>query len=124
MAITLDSLAGNAGGDPAAADQVRTALAVLLRRRLRQADVVGRCGTDDFAVLLEDITETDALRLSERLREEFGTLLHIGAGGPFTATFRAGVAALQDGERLSSWSERAARAGAAGPPTAPSPGTS
>ena len=52
-------------------DQVLVRLAGLLRARLRQADVVGRYGGEEFAVVLEDLTADEATRLVERLRTDF-----------------------------------------------------
>lgn len=76
-------------------DRVLSALATLLRRRLRQSDTVGRYGGEEFAVLLDDITETDALRLLRRLLAEFSALAHQAPdGSAFHATFSAGIAIL------------------------------
>lgn len=77
-------------------DRVLAALASLLRRRLRESDVVGRYGGEEFGILIEDLAAPDVVRLLERLREEFAALpLGPGAGGAsFHATFSAGVAML------------------------------
>jgi len=79
-------------------DKVLAALASLLRRRLRQSDLMGRYGGEEFTILLEDLGEADAVRLVERLLEEFRTTDHVGPDGTrFRVTFSAGVAVL-DGE--------------------------
>jgi len=92
-------------------DQVLVRLSSLLRGRLRQADVVGRYGGEEFAVVLEDISTPDAVRLMDRLRAEFGTIEHRSRdGASFRSTFSVGVAVLDDGESLASWVDAADRA--------------
>jgi diguanylate cyclase (GGDEF)-like protein len=94
-------------GHPAG-DTVLCSLAGLLRRRLRQSDLVGRLGGDEFAAIIEKIGERQALRLLERIREEFSAV-EFGAGerGSFHATFSAGVAVLEPGMDADRWRERA-----------------
>jgi diguanylate cyclase (GGDEF)-like protein len=86
-------------------DRVLRSLAALLRRRLRQTDVVGRYGGEEFAALIEDLDEAEALRLVNRLREDFAATDHAGAdGASFRATFSAGVAMLDDHEAgMTAW---------------------
>ena len=92
-------------------DQVLVRLAGLLRARLRQADVVGRYGGEEFAVVLEDLTAEEAARLVERLRTDFAAIEHRSReGAAFHVTFSAGLAALQDGDSVSAWVHAADRA--------------
>jgi diguanylate cyclase (GGDEF)-like protein len=92
-------------------DQVLVRLAGLLRARLRQADVVGRYGGEEFAVVLEDLTAEEAARLVERLRADFAGIEHRSReGASFRVTFSAGLASLQDGESVSAWVHAADRA--------------
>jgi diguanylate cyclase (GGDEF)-like protein len=89
-------------------DQVLGRLSGLLRARLRQADVVGRYGGEEFAVVLEDLGGPDAVRLLERVRAEFAAIEHRPRDGdPFHVTLSAGLATLEDGEELSSWVQAA-----------------
>jgi diguanylate cyclase (GGDEF)-like protein len=90
-------------------DRVLSALASLLRGRLRQSDTVGRYGGEEFAVLLDDITEENALCLMEKLRAEFAAQAHKAADGTaFHATFSAGVALLDPGAMdLNAWRQAA-----------------
>ena len=81
-------------GHPAG-DRVLSALATLLRRRLRQSDILGRYGGEEFAVLLDDLTEADALRLVRRLLAEFSAQTHQAPDrSSFQVTFSAGIAML------------------------------
>lgn len=74
-------------------DRVLTALAGLLRSRLRQSDAIGRLGGEEFGALLEDLTAEDAVRLVERLLADFGRMEHrTSDGSTFHASFSAGIA--------------------------------
>jgi diguanylate cyclase (GGDEF)-like protein len=85
-------------------DRVLTALAALLRRRLRQTDTIGRYGGEEFAVLLDDLSESDAVRLMDRLRQEFAEMQHVGADRTrFHVTFSAGIAMLDSVGDLDQW---------------------
>ena len=92
-------------------DQVLVRLAALLRARLRQADVVGRYGGEEFAVVLEDLTTEEATRLVERLRADFAGIEHRSReGAEFRVTFSAGLASLEEGDSVSAWVHAADRA--------------
>jgi diguanylate cyclase (GGDEF)-like protein len=89
-------------------DTVLASLARLLRRRLRQSDVLGRLGGDEFAAIIENIGEKQAVRLLERVRQEFSELDQVCPDGTlFRATFSAGVAVLEPGMDANAWRERA-----------------
>jgi diguanylate cyclase (GGDEF)-like protein len=51
-----------------AGDSVLKAVGDLLRAEVRDYDVVGRFGGEEFAVLLPDITEPDSVAIAERIR--------------------------------------------------------
>ena len=89
-------------------DRVLSALSALLRRRLRQADTIGRYGGEEFAILIEDLPEADAARLISRLLEEFAAIEHqVAGGGSFHCTFSGGVAMLETGMDLDAWKKAA-----------------
>jgi len=78
-----------------AGDRVLVELASLLKKRLRQSDVLGRPTGQQFAVVLEDLSEAEAARLADRLRAEFTAVEHPAAdGSTFRVGFSAGVACL------------------------------
>jgi diguanylate cyclase (GGDEF)-like protein len=92
-------------------DRVLTALAALLRSRLRQSDTIGRLGGEEFGALLEDLTAEDAVRLIERLLADFIAMEHRDSGeGRFHASFSAGVAMSGSAENLTDWLEAADQA--------------
>ena len=63
-------------------DIVLRRVAQLLLGRMRQTDIVGRIGGDEFAVILPEASEEDALAVATRLRE----LLHESPAGPVTVS--------------------------------------
>jgi diguanylate cyclase (GGDEF)-like protein len=76
-------------------DKVLTALSLLLRKRLRQSDIIGRYGGDEFGIIAEGLDAKEALSLASRLLADFAATSHatpLHAG--FYATCSAGVAVL------------------------------
>jgi diguanylate cyclase (GGDEF)-like protein len=89
-------------------DTVLCSLAGLLRRRVRQSDHVGRLGGDEFAAMIDGIGENQAVRLLERMREEFSATDQVASDGScFRATFSAGAAVLEPSMDAGLWRERA-----------------
>lgn len=84
-------------------DRVLTAVAAHLSANLRASDSIGRCGGEEFALLLDGSSELEACSLTERLREEFGELEHDIGGGLVRVTFSAGIAMLRPGMSLEQW---------------------
>lgn len=85
-------------------DRVLASLSALLRRRLRQSDIIGRYGGEEFAVIIDDLREEEAVRLLRRLLEEFSSIEHRAADGKgFRATFSAGISMLENGQTLEQW---------------------
>lgn len=91
----------------AAGDRVLTSTGALLRRHLRQNDVVARYGGEEFAILLEEVSIADAVALCERLLAEMSSTVQVtfSAGvalldGSFDESFRRADAALYEAKRL------------------------
>ena len=83
---------GHAGGD-----RVLVSLAAFLRSHVRISDTVCRYGGEEFAMLVDDVDEDEAVRLVDRIRREFAAVQHGGADGrSFCTTFSAGVSLLPD----------------------------
>ncbi|WP_420904871.1 diguanylate cyclase [Candidatus Magnetaquiglobus chichijimensis] len=91
-------------------DQVIMALSRVLQQRLRNSDVVGRYGGEEFAVILQDVSLERAARLIDDLRLDFGKLVFQSAQGSFSCTFSAGVASLTQHSCLETLREAADRA--------------
>lgn len=73
-------------------DAVIWGLARLLRQRLRQSDVVGRYGGEEFAVIMPETSLDRALGVLDDLRERFAKLEFLAGDSRFTMTFSGGAA--------------------------------
>ncbi|WP_151638422.1 GGDEF domain-containing response regulator [Noviherbaspirillum aerium] len=73
-------------------DQVLRAAARLLQRRLRNADVVGRYGGEEFAVLLPATDTKAAAGVLDEIRAAFQAIRHKTDKSEFSATFSVGLA--------------------------------
>ncbi len=79
-----------------AGDRVIKRLARLLQQRLRQTDIIGRYGGDEFVVVMVDTTLDGARAVIEQVRGDFASLGHGTAAGRFGVTFSAGLATLAE----------------------------
>ena len=79
-----------------AGDDVLRTLADLIGTSLRKIDIVGRCGGEEFGVILLDTSLEDAARTVTALRERFGRIAFPGRQAPFRVTFSAGLASSRD----------------------------
>ncbi|MDX1677341.1 diguanylate cyclase [Arsukibacterium sp.] len=80
----------------ATGDVVITALATLLRKRIRKTDRAGRYGGEEFLLVLPDCDSKQAQLLTRQILQNF-VLLHFNtAGEPFSCSFSAGVACSAD----------------------------
>lgn len=64
----------------------------LLRQRLRQTDLIGRCGGEEFAVILCDTDGATAVTVLDKIRKDFSQLRHWADGKEFSVTFSCGIA--------------------------------
>ena len=79
-------------------DEVLRAIARLLTSVLREYDVAGRFGGEEFVMLLPQTRAPDALRIAERVRAHIARLGITGPGGErISVTASIGVAALDAG---------------------------
>lgn len=82
-------------GHPAG-DQVLVALARLLRQRLRNSDMVGRYGGEEFAVILQDVSLVAAVGIIEQIRRDFAALVFSAGENRFSCSLSSGIAAFPD----------------------------
>jgi diguanylate cyclase (GGDEF)-like protein len=82
-------------GHPAG-DEVLRSIAQTLASMLREYDVGGRYGGEEFAVVLAETTPADMVRLAERIREKIEQLDDHGKASGIHVTISIGVAVLND----------------------------
>jgi diguanylate cyclase (GGDEF)-like protein len=75
-------------------DRVLIALARLIRQRVRKADIVGRFGGEEFAVILPGCGISEAVVLLNELRESFAAVVFQAKDETFSSTFSCGIAPL------------------------------
>jgi diguanylate cyclase (GGDEF)-like protein len=84
-------------------DQVIKEVARTLDTLLRDYDLAGRFGGEEFALLLPHTRSTDAFRIAERIRQAVAALRFIAPGASggerLSVTVSIGVAALDGGDR-------------------------
>ncbi len=94
----------------AVGDMALQAIASALPEGLRETDVAGRIGGEEFAVLLPETSEAEAQEIAERLRQNIAAI-GLSADGreiPLTASF--GLAVLDKEDRFSELLARADQA--------------
>jgi len=81
----------------AAGDQVLRQLGQQFQSRLRDSDLMGRIGGEEFALLLPDTPKDNALYVAERMREQLNeTSIALDNGITLNITASFGVAAMND----------------------------
>lgn len=90
---TLNDAYGHAAGDEALRRFSR-----VLRRTVREQDVCGRRGGEEFAILLPETDDTVASRVCERIRSSLSTERLAFGAETVTLTASFGVAGLRVGE--------------------------
>lgn len=96
---------GHAGGDTVLREFVK-----LVRDSLREDDVFGRLGGEEFAILLPGTDTHGAIRIAERLRTQASRHLVAGPFGVCHYTLSGGVATWHAHESLEAFCARADRA--------------
>ena len=75
-----------------AGDRVIKSLSRLLKQLLRETDVVGRYGGEEFVVILNNTDGVAAVKVFDTIRESFSQLQHFADGKEFSVTFSCGIA--------------------------------
>lgn len=93
-------------GHPAG-DEVLRSIAQTLASMLREYDVGGRYGGEEFAVVLAETTPEDMVRLAERIREKIEQLDDHGKAIGIHVTISIGVAVLNETDTTQTLLQRA-----------------
>ena len=80
----------------ATGDRVLKSLARLLRERLRQSDIIGRYGGEEFAVVLSGTDGPTAAMVLDQIRAGLAQIRQQADGEAFTVTFSCGIACFAD----------------------------
>ncbi|MBC8211957.1 MAG: diguanylate cyclase [Gammaproteobacteria bacterium] len=73
-------------------DKVLKTLARVLKQRLRKSDIIARYGGEEFGIILPSSPAFEAIKLIEKIRQEFSALEHFHETGSFNVSFSAGIA--------------------------------
>lgn len=88
----------NDGFGHAIGDDVLRAIAATTAITLRESDVAGRLGGEEFGLMLPETDLTGAIDLAERLRVAVAATTITANGAPLSVTISIGVAALEEGD--------------------------
>lgn len=77
-------------------DQVLVALSRGLRLSLRDSDLIGRYGGEEFAIVLTGVNLEQARTLLDTLRQNFASIMFFAGEHRFHCTFSGGVAAFPE----------------------------
>jgi diguanylate cyclase (GGDEF)-like protein len=91
-------------------DQVLLAMARVLQQRLRNSDLVGRYGGEEFAVIMPGTSQESARLIMDQLRVDFSHVLFHGGDTNFSCTFSCGIACHPDFDDVETLREAADKA--------------
>lgn len=83
----------------AAGDHLLRAIAEALRPQLREADILGRLGGEEFSLILMDADLSQGLAIAERLRQLIAAIMVMVDGQPVRCTASFGVSTCKDDSR-------------------------
>jgi diguanylate cyclase (GGDEF)-like protein/PAS domain S-box-containing protein len=83
----------------AAGDEVLRSVARIITDALRETDLAGRIGGEEFAALLPETTLADAMEVAQRLRATIEGASITGADGPLKITASIGVGQRMDSDK-------------------------
>jgi diguanylate cyclase (GGDEF)-like protein len=94
-----------------AGDQVLKTLGEILRDTMRDTDLAGRWGGEEFMLILPETSAEQAQAMAERIRETFeGCRFQVPDSEPVGMTVSCGIAAFETGDDVDSLFQRADRA--------------
>lgn len=91
-------------------DRVIKSLARLLKQRLRETDVIGRYGGEEFAVIMSGTDGHTAMKVLNEIRKDFSRLHHVSGTSEFLVSFSCGIAEMEHFEDANKIAEAADKA--------------
>jgi len=82
-------------------DKVLVSIAEYLRDMLKPGDTIARIGSDDFAILVDGINESEAITLAEAMRHKMEQYRYESGFRTYKVGASIGVSAIRPGELLS-----------------------
>jgi diguanylate cyclase (GGDEF)-like protein len=111
---SINDAHGHAAGDAAIAH-----VADLLAANIRESDVVGRLGGDEFGIILANASELEATQIAENLGKAISATPFEWKGRDLTVSISSGAYALKGGEDASAMLDQADQAMYARKPRVP-----
>lgn len=87
-------------------DGVLRILSGLMKKEIREIDVLARYGGEEFALILPHTSYEQALEVSERIRQKVAESRFTYKGKPFSVTISIGVGTLKAADTLETYVER------------------
>ncbi len=81
-------------------DRVIKSVARMLIKRLRQSDLIGRYGGEEFAIILPETELRTALKVIEDIRQNFSQILQQNNEVQFSCTLSAGISQLKPNDDI------------------------
>lgn len=72
-------------------DEVIQSISRIFKQQLRETDVVGRYGGEEFAIILSNTDGPTAIKVLDKIRMDFSGLRHVKNEKEFSVTFSCGV---------------------------------
>jgi diguanylate cyclase (GGDEF)-like protein len=84
-------------------EKVVNELSNVIKETIRSYGITGRIGGDEFAILVDSLTEYELVQIANLLKEEFERRQFTTPQGPIGATVSGGIAEFQSDMNLNSW---------------------
>lgn len=72
-------------------DKILTRIALILKKSIKEIDLIARYGSDCFAVVLPGTEESQACQIAEKIRSEISSAIYSSSGGKFNVTVSIGI---------------------------------
>lgn len=84
-------------------EKVVSELSNVIKETIRSYGITGRIGGDEFAILVDSLTEYELVQIANLLKEEFERRQFMTQQGPINATVSGGIAEFQPTMNLNTW---------------------